>query len=163
MNLDVSEIYSSIISDIQSRVPVPFATNHNNLQTVSSENENSKETQSFQTVLDSCIDTYLKTGNVSNSNPNIKYGNITPEEITSAIETAIKNASAKYNIDESLIKAVIQQESSFNPTSVSSSGAQGLMQLMPATADYLGPVNCQIFHLFNRNQNLGILCQISQF
>jgi len=50
----------------------------------------------------------------------------------------IREASQKHGIDEQVISAVIQQESSFNPQAVSSSGAVGLMQLMPATAKSLG-------------------------
>ncbi|MGV3466743.1 MAG: lytic transglycosylase domain-containing protein [Heyndrickxia sp.] len=53
----------------------------------------------------------------------------------------IKNAASKYDLPEQLIKSVIQQESSFNPEAVSSSGASGLMQLMPATAKSLGVTN----------------------
>lgn len=50
----------------------------------------------------------------------------------------IKAASEKYGVGEDVIQAVIQQESSFNAQAVSSCGAQGLMQLMPATARSLG-------------------------
>lgn len=47
-------------------------------------------------------------------------------------------AAAKHGIAPSLVKAVIQAESSFKPDAVSKVGAQGLMQLMPKTAESLG-------------------------
>jgi soluble lytic murein transglycosylase-like protein len=50
----------------------------------------------------------------------------------------IEAASEKFRIPASLIKAVIQQESSFDRNAVSNKGAIGLMQLMPKTADVLG-------------------------
>ena len=57
------------------------------------------------------------------------------------LEPLIKSASQQHHLPESLIKAVIRVESNFNPSATSPKGAQGLMQLMPGTADQLQVVN----------------------
>lgn len=42
-----------------------------------------------------------------------------------------------FTTDRALVYALIRQESNFNPRAVSSAGARGVMQLMPATARYV--------------------------
>lgn len=47
----------------------------------------------------------------------------------------IRSAATLYQIPEELIRAVMQVESNFDPRAISPAGAQGLMQLMPFTAE----------------------------
>jgi Transglycosylase SLT domain/Domain of unknown function (DUF4124) len=61
----------------------------------------------------------------------------------------VKEKSAKYNIDPSLVHAVIKAESNGNPYAVSRKGAQGLMQLMPTTARDL-----QVQNPFDPEENI---------
>jgi soluble lytic murein transglycosylase-like protein len=50
----------------------------------------------------------------------------------------IRGAAARYQLPESLIRAVMHTESNYYPYAVSRAGAMGLMQLMPKTARSLG-------------------------
>jgi soluble lytic murein transglycosylase-like protein len=50
----------------------------------------------------------------------------------------LAQAADRYRLDPALLTAVAQVESSFDPTAVSPKGAQGLLQLMPATAARFG-------------------------
>jgi soluble lytic murein transglycosylase-like protein len=56
-------------------------------------------------------------------------------------EPIIDSCALRYGVDKSLVKAVIQAESGYNPNAVSSKGAAGLMQLMPKTAQDLKVAN----------------------
>ena len=53
----------------------------------------------------------------------------------------IEDAAAKFGVSSDLIRAIITVESAFDEYAVSSKGAKGLMQLMPATARRFGVAN----------------------
>jgi soluble lytic murein transglycosylase-like protein len=65
------------------------------------------------------------------------------------LEPWIKWASQHHKLPNSLIKAVIRVESNFNPAATSPKGAQGLMQLMPGTAEQL-----QVSNPYNIPENI---------
>ncbi len=54
------------------------------------------------------------------------------------IDQLIRDASGRYRLDPDFVSSVIKAESNFQPKAVSRKGAQGLMQLMPATSVLLG-------------------------
>jgi len=84
-----------------------------------------KPDKDFQKILDT------KVSNKKNSTP------ISRDEINDLIS----KYSDKNGLDEDFVKAVINQESGFNPNATSHCGAMGLMQLMPSTAQGLGVKN----------------------
>jgi hypothetical protein len=57
---------------------------------------------------------------------------------TTTYDPLIHQAAARHGVPAALVKAVIAAESAFDSRAVSVAGAQGLMQLMPATAASLG-------------------------
>ena len=57
---------------------------------------------------------------------------------THDIDSLIETYSQKNGLDSAFVKAVIKQESGFQPKVTSHCGAMGLMQLMPATANAMG-------------------------
>jgi len=62
-------------------------------------------------------------------------------ESSSDYHSVIREKAAKYEVDPSLIKAVIKVESNWNERAVSRKGAMGLMQLMPSTAYEMNVLN----------------------
>ena len=60
------------------------------------------------------------------------------------IDRSVERHAETYGVPAQLVRAVIQAESAGNPFAVSSKGAQGIMQLMPATSrrfDVRDPMN----------------------
>jgi hypothetical protein len=84
---------------------------------------------------------------VSNTNEVSSFSTFLGE--TSTLDDIFQKAANKYNISVDLLKAVGKQESNFNPDAVSRCGAQGIMQLMPATAASLGVTDS-----FDAEQNI---------
>jgi len=74
---------------------------------------------------------------------------LSDDVVTGRYNDVISAASERYSIPEPLIRAVIRQESDFRENAVSKKGAQGLMQLMPGTADLLG-----VEDTFDAEQNI---------
>lgn len=64
-------------------------------------------------------------------------------------DSHILDAAAAHGVSDQLVKAVIAQESEFDPLAVSSKGARGLMQLMPPTARRFGVADS-----FDARQNI---------
>ena len=84
-----------------------------------------KPDEDFQKILDSSI------SNKKNST----------ETSRAEINELIEKYAEKNGLDSDFVKAVVKQESGFNPNATSHCGAMGLMQLMPSTAESLGVTN----------------------
>jgi soluble lytic murein transglycosylase-like protein len=63
---------------------------------------------------------------------------VVPAADGSDLRTLATAAALRHGLDPELVLAVISVESGFQPAALSPKGAQGLMQLMPATARSLG-------------------------
>lgn len=72
-----------------------------------------------------------------------------PSQYIKDYDGIISQASRRFGVDASLIKAVIKAESDFDHRAISSKGAQGLMQLMPRTSDEM-----DVASPFNPEENI---------
>lgn len=80
-------------------------------------------------------------------NSTVNFGSVRLN--TQAYRAEIAAAAREFGVEEAVVRAIIHAESAFNPTALSRVGAQGLMQLMPATARRFG-----VSDSFDANQNI---------
>ncbi len=61
-----------------------------------------------------------------------------PQFVPARYREALRRAATRWSVGAALLAAQLQQESGFNPNSVSSAGAKGIAQFMPQTARSYG-------------------------
>jgi len=65
------------------------------------------------------------------------------------LDDLIDQTAARHHVDPQLVEAIVQVESEGNPRALSPKGAQGLMQLIPATAERMG-----VHHPYDPGENV---------
>lgn len=132
----------------------PYESTTKNLTNTSQLQESINNRQTVQPL--------SNTANLSNQLSNLQSLNNTASSSVntqikstgnSDVDSAVKNASKQYGVDEKLIYAIIGQESSGNAKAKSGKGASGIMQLMPATAKSLGVTD---IYDIGQNINAGV-------
>jgi soluble lytic murein transglycosylase-like protein len=99
-----------------------------------------KATRKFDNLLSKALESNDRAGSsnyvLSPHSKSFKFNSIQND-----IEKFISKHSMINDLDPSLVRAVVRAESNYNPSAISSAGAEGLMQLMPSTASSLGVQN----------------------
>ncbi len=90
---------------------------------------------------------YVETCFACGTKPGVNFGNVRLNR--EAYRDEIAAAARSHGIDEAIVRAIIHAESAFNPNALSRVGAQGLMQLMPATARRF-----KVSNAFDAGQNI---------
>lgn len=91
---------------------------------------------------------YMETCYACGAKPGVSFASVRLN--TAAYQAEIATAAREYGVDEAIVRAIIHAESAFNPNALSRVGAQGLMQLMPATARRFG-----VSDAFDATQNIS--------
>mgnify|MGYP000886241268 CR=1 FL=1 len=169
---DVSSILNQKLSEVQSRLPIKLNIKLQNdvsfgevLNTSSNVSETSETTQNTNTeesaapVIDNALIHKLNGSKKSKTKYPLVSGSYESvytrlsqaeiQELMPRIDAAINKYSDQFGLDPKLVRAVIKQESGFQPLALSTSGAMGLMQLMPGTAAGLGVTDA-----YNIEQNI---------
>ena len=91
---------------------------------------------------------YVETCFACGALPGVDFGKVGLN--TSAYAAEIHTAAPQYGVEEAIVRAIIHAESAYRANAVSRAGAQGLMQLIPATARRFGVADS-----FNPGQNIA--------
>ena len=79
---------------------------------------------------------YIETCYACSALPNVNFGTVRLN--TDAYQSEIRAAALQFGVEEAIVRAIIHAESAYRANARSHKGAQGLMQLMPATAARFG-------------------------
>ena len=90
---------------------------------------------------------YIQNCYACSKRPGVNFGTVRLN--TDSYRDEIAMAARQHGVDEAIVRAIIHAESAYNPNALSRAGAQGLMQLMPATARRFGVSNA-----FDAGQNI---------
>lgn len=126
ITVDSSSKAASLMADYSS------ATSKNDTSTQQStavENSTSNKYTKYHSSQLQKVPSILNDADTLSSNDSITYSEL------------FKYAAKKYGISQNLLEALAYAESNFNANATSSSGAMGIMQLMPSTAKSLGVSN----------------------